>query len=88
MTEQGAGICTIWKLEVSTLSYHIFVNYGCFFIKFGTLMSIYLLLIGSCCTCVYTNWVVRYGQKCGVHTFFGTPCIASRTHGISPELIL
>ena len=22
------------------------------------------------CTCLYTNWVVRYGHKCGVHTFF------------------
>ena len=31
--KQGAGICTIWKLEVPTLSCHIFANYGCFFFQ-------------------------------------------------------
>ena len=45
-----------------------------FSLKFGTLMSIYLLLIWNCCTCLYTNWVVRYEIKMWSAHLFGTPC--------------
>ena len=52
-----------WKYQLCVAIYSPIMDVS--FCKFGTLMTIYRLLIWSCCTCLYTKWVVRYGHKCG-----------------------
>ena len=71
-------ICTIWK------------NWSLKF-EFAYLRQLWMFLfqIWQIFACLYANWVVRYGQKCGVHTFvLDTLYIEGITYDVKPIFLM